>query len=94
MVHDIQKAHRTLRANGFHVSGRRGTRKTWTRIPGYGTVQIDIHEDPEWVGSANVRETVERVNVAKEGTQLALTLNGLAQPSRLLKLRKDWDRAI
>lgn len=44
--------------------------------------------------SVDVRETVERVNVALEGTELALTLKGLAQPSRLLKLPKDLDRAI
>lgn len=69
MVHDIQKAHGSLCANGFHVSGRRGRRKAWTRIPDYGTVTIDIHEDPIQLASGNVRETVERVNVALGGTQ-------------------------
>lgn len=94
MVHDIQKAHRALCANGFHVSGKRGKRKAWTRIPNYGAVKIDIHQDPIQVASVDVMETVERVNVGQEGTQLALTLKGLAQPSRLLKLTKDWKRAM
>lgn len=76
------------------MSGRRGSRKAWTRIPEYGTVKIDIHENPIQVASVDVRETVERANVAQEGTQLALTLKGLALPSRLLKLSKDQDRAI
>lgn len=94
IVHDIQKAHRALRAHGFHVNGRKGTRKAWTRIAGYGTVKVVIHENLMQVNSIDVRETVERVNVAMEGMQLALTLKGLAQPSRLSKLRKDWDRVI
>lgn len=94
MVDNIQKADRALCGNGFHVSDRRGSRKGWTRIPEYGIVKIDIHEGPIQVASVYLRETVERVNVAQEGTQLALTLKGLAQPSRLLKLSKYRDRAV
>lgn len=94
MVHHIPKAHRALCANGFHVSGRRESRKAWTRMPDYGTVKLDLHEDPIQVASVDIRETVERVNVALERPKFTLTLKGLAQPSRLFKLSKDRDGAI
>lgn len=46
------------------------------------------------VQSLDVEETVERVNIAKEGTQLALTLKGLGSTSRREKLGKDWEAAM
>lgn len=52
---------------------------------------LDIHEDQVLVQSTDVEETVERVNTTKEGTQLALTLDGLSTTVGGLKLNKDWE---
>lgn len=82
IVHNIKRAHNALRTNGFHMNGRNTERKASVRIAQYRTVKIDIHEDCLPVQRIYVEETVERVNIAKGGIRLALTVNGVGTTSR------------